>query len=126
VTEALLARVDAVARNAGAPLLVVLSPTQWQTYEDMWRDKEFMGTGSQNERRFSATAPNERLRAIADRQGLQMIDVLPVFRAEAEGDALPIFRADGHWTAHGHAVAARLVAEALRERHAVPLAVGGG
>jgi hypothetical protein len=57
ITEALLARVDAVARGAGAPLLVVLSPTQWQTYDDMWRDRDFMGTGSQNERRFSPTAP---------------------------------------------------------------------
>ena len=125
VTEALLARVDAVARGAGAPLLVVLSPTQWQTYEDLWRDKEFMGTGSQNERRFSPTAPNERLQAIAERQSLAMVDLLPAFRAEAAADALPIFRRDGHWTAHGHAVAARLVGHELRRRGLVPGVAGG-
>ena len=123
ITEALLARVDAVAREAGAPLLLVLSPTQWQTYDDMWRDREFMGTGSQNERRFSPTAPNERLRAIAARQGLPLLDLLPAFRAEA--DALPIFRRDGHWTPHGHAIAAGLVADALRERNLVPRVARG-
>jgi len=126
VTEALLARVDAVARGAGAPLLVVLSPTQWQTYDDMWRDREFMGTSSQNERRFSPTAPNERLRAIAARQSLHLLDLLPAFRAEAEHDALPIFRRDGHWTAHGHAVATGLVAGALRESGLSPRVAAGG
>lgn len=125
VTEALLARVDVAARSAGAPFLVVLSPTQWQTYDDLWRDKEFMGTSSQNERRFSPTAPNERLRDIAGRQGLQVVDLLPDFRAEAQADALPIFRRDGHWTAHGHAVAARRVADALRERSVLLQAAGG-
>jgi len=116
ITEALLGRVDEVARGAGAPLVVVLSPTQWQTYDDLWSDKEFMGTSSQNERRFGPTAPNERLAAIAERRGLGLVDLLPHFRVEAEAGRLPIFRRDGHWTSLGHEVATRAVADAVRTR----------
>ena len=116
VTEALLARIDEATRRSGAPLLVVLSPTQWQTYDDLWRDPDFMGTSSQNARRFAQTAPNERLLAIATRQELRMVDLLRAFRAEVEaGGPLVIFRRDGHWTARGHEVATGVVAERLRD-----------
>jgi hypothetical protein len=112
-TEALLARVQATADAASIPLLVVLSPSEWQTYDDLW--PELVGDGSQAKRRFSPGAPNERLAEIAARQGITLLDLRPVFRAEVEAGAPPvIFRKDGHWTEHGHAVAARAVAAAVQ------------
>jgi hypothetical protein len=113
VTEALLAQVQHVADQNGIPLLVVLSPSELQTYDDIWLRK--MGNGSQVQRRFSPSAPNERLTAIADRHGITLLDLRPIFRAEVESGGSPvIFRNDGHWTERGHAVAAHAVAEAVQ------------
>jgi hypothetical protein len=113
VTEALLAQVQSVADQNGIPLLVVLSPSELQTYDDIWLKK--MGNGDQVRRRFSPTAPNERLAEIADRHGIATLDLRPIFRAEVDAGGPPvIFRNDGHWTERGHAVAARAVAEAVQ------------
>ena len=108
ITEALLGRVRATADEAGAPLLVVLAPTEWQTYDDLW--PKLVGTGSQAQRRFSPAAPNDRLAEVARRHGLHLLDLGPMFRAEANRGGPPvIFRKDGHWTEHGHAIAAQAI-----------------
>ncbi|MCC6178772.1 MAG: SGNH/GDSL hydrolase family protein [Chloroflexi bacterium] len=115
VTEALLARMQAAADDANIPLVVVLSPTEWQTYDDLYH--ELMGNGDQARRRFSPTAPNERLAEIANRHGLTMLDLRPIFRAEVAAGAPPvIFRKDGHWTEYGHTVAAQAIADELAGR----------
>ena len=115
VTEALLARVKATADHAGVPFLVVLSPTEWQTYDEMW--PKLVGNGDQARRRFSPDAPNKRLAEIGARHSIQLLDLRPVFRAEVQANAPDvIFRKDGHWTEHGHDVAARAVAEAIQQR----------
>lgn len=117
VTEALLARVQGVADTNGVPLLVVLSPSEWQTYDDLW--PKLVGSGDQARRRYSQTAPNERLTKIGQRHGITLLDLRPTFRAEVTAGGPPvIFRKDGHWTEHGHAIAARAVAEAV-EYHAL-------
>jgi hypothetical protein len=113
VTEALLARVQGVADATGVPLLVVLSPSEWQTYDDLW--PKLVGSGDQARRRYSQTAPNVRLTEIGQRHGITLLDLRPTFRAEVEAGGPPvIFRKDGHWTEHGHAIAARTVAEAVQ------------
>jgi hypothetical protein len=113
VTEALLARVQGVADMNGVPLLVVLSPSQWQTYDDLWLNK--LGNGDQARRRYSPDAPNARLAEIADRHGITLLDLRPTFRAESASGGPPvIFRKDGHWTERGHAIAARAVADVVQ------------
>ncbi len=117
VTERLLVEVDRVAARLGAPLVVALSPTQWQMDDGAWR--AFMGTGSQLERRFGAEVPNERLREIATRRGIRMLDLLGPFRA-GTADGTPLFlRRDGHWLEGGHVVAAREIAAFLRAEELV-------
>lgn len=113
VTEALLARVQATAEAAGVPVLLVLSPSEWQTYDDLW--PKLVGSGSQARRRFNPEAPNARLAEIAARHGIRLLDLRPTFRSEVAAGGPPvIFRKDGHWTEHGHAVAARAVAAAVQ------------
>jgi hypothetical protein len=113
VTDALLARIQATADAADVPLLVVLSPSEWQVYDDLW--PKLVGTGDQARRRFSPGAPNDRLTEIAARHGISLLDLRPTFRAEAAAGGTPvIFRNDGHWTEYGHAVAARVVASAVQ------------
>jgi hypothetical protein len=114
VTDALLGRIKETADAAGVPLLVVLSPSEWQTYDDLW--PKLVGSGDQARRRFSPEAPNKRFAAIAMRHDIQLLDLRPVFRAEVEAGApLVIFRKDGHWTEHGHAVAAQAVGRAIEQ-----------
>lgn len=113
VTEALLARVQATADAAGVPLLVVLSPSELQVYDDLWAQE--LADTSQSRRRFSPGVPNDRLTEIADRHGIALLDLRPAFRDEAASGGPPvIFRKDGHWTEHGHAVAARAVTAAVQ------------
>jgi hypothetical protein len=114
ITEALLARIQATADAADVPLLVVLSPSEWQVYDDLW--PKLVGSGDQARRRYSPGAPNDRLARIAARTGIALLDLRPTFRAEAAAGGPPvIFRKDGHWTEHGHALAARDVAAAVQE-----------
>ena len=114
VTDALLARVQATADAADVPLLVGLSPSEWQVYDDLW--PKLVGNGDQARRRFSPGAPNDRLAEIAARHGINLLDLRPMFRQEVEAGGPPvIFRKDGHWTEHGHAVAARAVISAVQQ-----------
>jgi len=124
ITEVLLGQVRQVADESGVPFLVVLAPTEWQTYDDLW--PKLVGTGSQAQRRFGVAAPNERLAEIADRQGLHLLDLRPVFREQtASGGPPVIFRKDGHWTDAGHALAAHAVAEAVEYQDFVHVARTG-
>jgi hypothetical protein len=111
VTERLLHEVQRESADLGAPLVVVLSPTQWQMDDGAWRD--LMGSGSQVERRFHPEAANTRLADITSRHGIAMLDLLGPFRRETAGGTAVFFRRDGHWTEQGHAVAASEVARFL-------------
>jgi hypothetical protein len=54
------------------------------------------------------------------------VDLRDTFRAEAAGGGPPpIFRKDGHWTEAGHAVAARVIAAAVRDNNLMRLASTG-
>jgi hypothetical protein len=124
ITETLLGQVQTTADGAGAPLLVVAAPTEWQTYDDLW--PKLIGTGSQAKRRFSVTAPDERLAEIAQRQHVHLLDLRETFRAEVTEDGpAPIFRKDGHWTDVGHAVAARVIAATIRDQNLMSFASTG-
>ena len=104
VTEQLLGRVQASARGMGAELVVVGAPSYFQIDADAWR--WLVGGDTRERNRYEQDAPNQRLAAIAERQGLRLLDLLPATRAAyAAGERL-YYPADGHWTSDGHAFAA--------------------
>jgi hypothetical protein len=114
VTEALLTRVQATANAADVPLLVVLSPSELQVYDDLWAKE--LGDTSQSRRRFNPDVPIDRLNEIGNRHRISLLDLRPMFRAEVASGGPPVlFRKDGHWTEHGHNVAARAVAASVLE-----------
>ena len=52
--------------------------------------------------------------------GAPMLDLLPALQAEAPSNARLYYPYDKHWTAAGHAVAAREIERFLVERGLVP------
>jgi hypothetical protein len=117
VTEQLLAKVQASVRASGADLVVVAAPSYYQVNDEAWQ----MLVGQTRDRdRYEQDAPNRHLAEIAQRQGLRYLDLLPAIRqAQADGGHL-YYPADGHWTAEGHAFAARQIADYLGKAMLIP------
>jgi hypothetical protein len=117
VTEQLLGRVRDTTQGMGAHLVVVLAPSNFQIDEQAWR---WLVPGDSRERRYDQEAPNRRLAAIGERQGLQMLDLLPAIRAAHDAGAQLYYPADGHWTSAGHAFAADQIAAYLEAAGLTP------
>jgi hypothetical protein len=105
VTEQILARLQSSVRASGAELMVVAAPSFFQVDDDAWR--WLVGGVTRDRDRYEPDVPNRRLAEIAQRQGLRYLDLLPVIREAQQSGARLYFPADGHWTAEGHAFAAR-------------------
>ena len=118
VTEALLARTGETTRDIGAELVVVVAPSYFQVDDQAWQRHIDDG---QDRRRLAIDAPSRRLRAIADRHGLRLLDLLPSIRPAVQAGAPLYFPDDGHWTSEGHAFAARQLAEYLRSVGLAPI-----
>jgi hypothetical protein len=109
--RALLAALKDAVESHGARLVVFYVPARFEVDDRAWdltREKYAMGRRWwRRERVF------EDLRAACGSLGLPLVDPRDEMRAaEAEGRAAYFVR-DGHWTAEGHAVAARQIAESL-------------
>ena len=116
VTEALLARAKRSAAAVGTELVVVAAPSQFQIYDDQWRAL-ISGDREAQPGMYKRDAPNRQLAAAAEQAGVRYFDLLPGLREAAASSDVPLYFAeDGHWTAAGHAAAARLVAGYLREQ----------
>jgi SGNH hydrolase-like domain, acetyltransferase AlgX len=94
----------------GVRLLVALIPQRFQTSLVEWRATAFeygLDLGA-----FDRERPNRIILAGCAGQGIDCVDLLPGFYGEGpRGLYQPL--GDMHWSAAGHALAARLLAEAL-------------
>jgi hypothetical protein len=117
LTAALLRRLDTEVKNRGARLAVVVVNAPEQVYADRWA-ASFRAMSRTPERQWDRQFPNRRLADILDDTGIPYLDLLPAFeRAASRPETPPLhFRYDFHWTAAGHALAAREVAEFLVTR----------
>jgi lysophospholipase L1-like esterase len=114
-TAAQLRAVVRVARGADARVVMTLVPDQHQVTA--------RGRAVLDERGFrwdprvlTDTTFVDRLRALAAAEGATFVDLLGDFRARANEPLY--FPRDGHWTAAGHDLAARVLAADL-QRHGV-------
>ncbi len=109
VTELLLARLDAGVRADGGRLVVFAVPARPAVLEDDWARtrRSYAMTDDAWSPRQDAVVLGE----VCARRGLDCLLPLERFRAEASAGSRLYFRRDAHWTAEGHALAARLMAE---------------
>jgi len=106
ITEALLGRVAALARDARVPVVLVLTPDGCQVYRRACGDRTEL---------TSSDVPQSRLRAFAATAGMGVADPLDALRAGAARGEAVYFAEDLHWTSRGHEIVAEVVARWLRQ-----------
>ncbi|MBD3163016.1 MAG: hypothetical protein GF346_11405 [Candidatus Eisenbacteria bacterium] len=112
-TESALAEFDRVCASAGVPWILLAIPAEEQV--DPRVRARVLESLSVDPAGYDFDAPQRRLRAFADARGIDLIDLLPVFRAATVDPRLYIPN-DTHWNEEGNALAGRILADAIIER----------
>ncbi|MBI4347415.1 MAG: SGNH/GDSL hydrolase family protein [Elusimicrobia bacterium] len=104
LTDRLVQRIAGTAEAIGALPLLVIVPDACQVHSRLCPEP------------FTPRAvPQARLRAVAERSGMRVVDLLPELRqAAAQGETL-YFPSDLHWNEAGHAAAAAAIARSIPE-----------
>ncbi|ETX08748.1 SGNH/GDSL hydrolase family protein [Candidatus Entotheonella palauensis] len=119
-TRRQVAAMAEITRSHGVPLAVVIIPEMVQVDPQLWH--KMIQPMASNDTTYQADWPNRRLVALCHEHHLPVFDLLPVF-AQAGTDEPWYLPLDGHWTRHGHAVAAVAIGTFLRQQQLLP--VGG-
>jgi hypothetical protein len=114
-TLTLLQRVRQLGEERGFKTAVVIAPAAFQVYDAEWND--LMSENRLKPADWAPDLPNAVLAANAGMVGAPMLDLLPVLHEAAPGSERLYFPYDKHWTAAGHAVAAREIERFLLERN---------
>lgn len=113
VTKRLLIETDRVARGAGARLVVLLVPADFQVVPQA----QAAVRAAFPDAPLDLLRINRELAAFCAEQGIPFLDPTPEFsRVQAEGRPVYYALEDRHWNADGHALATELLAAFLEER----------
>ncbi len=108
-----LAEIREVGRGAGAQVLLLMVPAPVQVCSPADLDYYPRTVDPNDATRYDADQPQRAVRKLAARLELPLLDLRDPLRAMPE---CPYQRANMHWTALGHRVVARYVADALLAR----------
>lgn len=121
LTELLLEEMASVTRENGIPMALVLLPIEYQLSDESFASTIVSAVGADS---VSSEKPQDVVKAVAATLDVQVIDLLPAFRARAAQQVEPMYIAgDGHWNESGHVLAADVVIAELdltpepRSRH---------
>lgn len=115
VTAALLGELAAETARDGARLVVVAVTNDLQLHSDH-RERMFAEYPGMREIRWDWGQTHRRLAEICDREGIPLLDLLPPLLAAAEREPQRHLHSyGGHWTVDGHARAAEVLLQHLRE-----------
>jgi acetyltransferase AlgX (SGNH hydrolase-like protein) len=108
----LLARMKGVATEDGSQVALVLIPLGVQLSDRQFA--EFVSQRSDGAAPAQIDWPQQEMKGLARRAGVDVIDLLPGFREWAASGGAPLYLTrDGHWDRPGHRLAARIVASDL-------------
>jgi len=117
LTEALILRLRDEVEEVGSDFLLFYVASKPAIYDDVWDDVRRAYRMSEEE--WSPTADADMLRVICDRGSIDCLISVERFRAGRTQLGSPealYYPIDGHWTAAGHGLAARLIQRWLAER----------
>jgi hypothetical protein len=115
LTALLLERMQQVASADGSRVALILLPLEVQLSEQ--RFAALTAAAPAHARHLHLARPQRLMTDVGDRLGLEVIDLLPSFRAwTAEGRQRLYLERDGHWNVSGHHLAADIVAGELIRR----------
>jgi hypothetical protein len=113
-TEDVLRRFRAAVEADGARFVVALVTARELIYPDSW--EQILATyPAMRNLAWNTAGPEQRMEAWCTAERMHCVALTPVFRAQRDAGPRLHYVYDGHWTAAGHALAAKTVAAALRE-----------
>jgi len=104
-----------LCRQNGIALLVFSAPTAEETSPEAFSN--LMHAYNLDPDLYDPTKSNRLVAEICDRHDLDFVDLLPGLREEHGRGGDLYFRKDGHWTARGHIVCAKVLCEHLMETY---------
>lgn len=108
--EEVLRRFDAAVEAAGAELVVMIIPDEFQLNDELRR--RVLEHLALSEDDLDLDLPQRRLREILSAAGIAHLDLLPAFRERSRHETL-YWPNDSHWNVAGNRFAARLLADYL-------------
>jgi hypothetical protein len=118
-TEQLLTALRDAVTADGARLVVMVVTSREQIYPADWQ--QLLQTYPPMQQiTWDLAGPERHVLDWCARAGVPCVQLSPAFEAQRDGPRLH-FQYDGHWTAAGHAVAARTVADFLRQKAWPPM-----
>lgn len=110
--EALLLATRDEAERQGARYALAIVPGKWQIHKEDWQAL-LSARGEPDDDRWVLRGPNRKLSQLAEAHGIPVVDLLPALRDAADDGRRLYYPVDIHWTAAGHEVASRAVADFL-------------
>ena len=114
--EKLLLKFSSYANEKNVPIVFALAPSIFQVEDEYW---SYINNDDSISTHYSRSLPNDRLMEFAKNNQLEMIDLLPVLRAETKKGKALYFPNEQHWTAEGNKVVARSLFNYLDNRNLI-------
>jgi len=120
VLERLLVTLRAEVEDRGGALVVAVLPAAEQLFDENWG--ELLERAGERREELDPYYPEQRLRSIAERNGIRLLTMLDAFRAaaphrsRAREDEWLHYAGRGHFNAAGNRLAAELIARYLIEQ----------
>ena len=114
LTEGMLVATRDLAASRGAHFAVVLVPSAWEVYPDVWEKIKTTVPGMADVP-MDLTLPSRRLGKFLAAHDIPYVSLLDDFRARAGTSPALYVVGDAHWTAAGHRLASELLADRVAD-----------
>jgi hypothetical protein len=117
-SEGLITELAAAAREDGAEFALAIVTARDHLYPDSWRQVLATYPGMSG-KRWDLEGPERRILDFCRREKIACLHLSPIFAAHLDDGERLHFVHDGHWTAAGHALAARSLAAFLMDNDSI-------